>query len=253
MLICIFVEGRQMIVRQEEGAKPALPEYDEICSLLPTNAKPLPVHAEGIDLLAVEIAEWTDSGHYVLRDFRSLFTEMEAAIFAAAVKAKQIVFWDSHSRFCPACGTPTGKLDDIAKKCPACGYEIYPNISPAIIVRVEKGDDEILMVRAKNFRDDHYGLVAGFVEAGETIEECVRREVMEETGLEISEPKYVGSQPWPFPSGLMLGFVAKYVSGEIKIQEEELVDARFFRRDSMPTLPGKMSIAYRLVKEWLNK
>lgn len=142
---------------------------------------------------------------------------------------------------------------DNARRCPSCGNEIFPPIAPAIIVRVERGDDEILMVRAHNFRSDFYGLVAGFVEPGETLEECVAREVKEETGLDITDIRYACSQPWPFPSGLMIGFVAKYAGGEIVVQQEELKDARFFRRSAMPNLPSPMSIARRLVDEWLRK
>ena len=107
------------------------------------------------------------------------------------------------------------------------------------------------MVRAKNFRGDFYGLVAGFVEPGETLEECVEREVMEETGLRIANIRYFGSQPWPYPSGIMIGFTADYVSGELKLQQEELAAGGFFARDKMPTLPKKLSIARKLVDDWL--
>ena len=247
--ICIFVGRGQMVVKQMPDA-PALPTVADVEKLLPADAKLITVHANGADLVATYLAEWPSSSSLQAVDFRPLFLTMRRDEFNAAGKAKQMVFWEAQSHFCPECGAKLQPLTDISKKCHACGHETYPPISPAIIVRVERGDDEILMVRARNFRDDHYGLVAGFVEVGESLEECVRREVREETGLEIDNIRYAASQPWPFPSGLMIGFVAKYVSGEIKIQEEELIDAKFFKRDALPALPGKMSIARQLIDEW---
>jgi NAD+ diphosphatase len=107
------------------------------------------------------------------------------------------------------------------------------------------------MVRAKNFRGTYYGLVAGFLEAGETLEECVHREVMEETGIRIKNLKYFGSQPWPYPSGVMIGFTADYESGEIKLQDEELSAGDFFRKDNLPEIPKKLSLARKLIDDWL--
>lgn len=253
MIICVFIGGRHVVVRKSEGGSLSFPELDEVKDLLPPDVAIRTVHSPFSDLLTCQLDDWSDSPTLEKVEFRPLFAEMEAGLFAAACKAKQIAFWDSHSRFCPSCGSKTFLLTDIAKKCPSCGFEIYPTISPAIIVRIERGDDEILLVHAKNFRGSHYGLVAGFVETGETLEQCVRREVMEETSLEISDLEYAGSQSWPFPSGLMLGFTAKYKAGEIKIQEEELTDARFFKRGELPPVPDKMSIARKLIDDWVQK
>ncbi|MDO5343145.1 MAG: NAD(+) diphosphatase, partial [Bacteroidia bacterium] len=147
------------------------------------------------------------------------------------------------------CYVMAQKSDEV-RKCPECRQEFYPNLAPAIIVRVQK-EDKILMVRARNFRGNFYGLVAGFVEPGETLEQCVEREVMEETGLRITNIRYFGSQPWPYPSGVMIGFTADYVGGELKLQQEELAAGDFFTRDQMPTLPKKLSIARKLVDDWL--
>lgn len=251
--ICIFVGGRQMVVRMPSGdaAAPALPTLGEARPLLPAGTKVIPVHS--VDgLHAAKVASWDDGGPGGLRavEFRPLFSLFDAALFADCCKAKQMAYWDEQSHFCPVCGAPMRPHSDISKVCPRCGHVTWPPISPAIIVRVERGGDEILLVRARNFRGAHYGLVAGFVEPGESLEECVRREVREEVGLEISVPRYAGSQPWPFPSGLMVGFVAQYAGGDICVQEEELTDARFFRRGDLPALPDKMSIARRLIDEW---
>ena len=167
-------------------------------------------------------------------------------------KAFEILNWDQNTRYCPACGVPTNRISDIGKKCPECRQEFYPHISPAIIVRINR-DDSILMVRARNFRGTYYGLVAGFLEAGETLEECVHREVMEETGIRIKNLKYFGSQPWPYPSGVMIGFTADYESGEIKLQDEELCAGAFFTKDNLPEIPRKMSLARSLIDDWLEK
>ena len=167
-----------------------------------------------------------------------------------AGKAFQILNWDRNTRYCPACGVPTKQISDIGKKCPECRQEFYPHISPAIIVRIQK-EDSILMVRAKNFRGTYYGLVAGFLEAGETLEECVHREVMEETGIRIKNLKYFGSQPWPYPSGVMIGFTADYERGEIKMQDEELSAGDFFRKDNLPEIPKNLSLARKLIDDWL--
>ena len=130
---------------------------------------------------------------------------------------------------------------------------MWPQVSPAIIVRIRKGDD-ILLVHARNFRrSEMYGLVAGFVETGETLEECVVREVQEEVGLTITNIRYFGSQAWPYPSGVMIGFTADYVSGELHLQEEELSQARWFNRDCLPPIPDKMSIARKLIDDYIEE
>ena len=127
--------------------------------------------------------------------------------------------------------------------------EFYPRISPAVIVLIKK-EDSILLVHARNFRGTFNGLVAG-LETGETLEECVHREVMEETGLRIKNLKYYGSQPWPYPSGIMVGYYADYKSGTIKLQNEELSAGAFYSRDNLPEIPKKLSIARKLIDAWL--
>ena len=139
---------------------------------------------------------------------------------------------------------------DISKKCTQCGKEVWPQLAIAVIVLIHKGD-EVLLVNARNFRTHFYGLVAGFVETGETLEQAVEREVMEETGLTIRNLRYFDSQPWPYPSGLMVGFHADYAGGELHVQREELTRAAWFRRDNLPTIPEKLSIARKLIDAWL--
>ena len=138
------------------------------------------------------------------------------------------------------------------KKCPKCGNEIFPSVSPAILVLIRK-ENSVLLVHARNFKGSFHGLVAGFLETGETLEECVRREVREETGLTIRNITYFGNQPWPYPSNLMVGFMADYAGGKIKLQEEELSTAAFFTRDHLPELPQKLSLARRMIDAWLEE
>ena len=140
----------------------------------------------------------------------------------------------------------------ISKRCTQCGKEVWPQLATAVIVLIHRGD-EVLLVHAKNFKTDFYGLVAGFVETGETLEEAVHREVMEETGIKIKNVTYFGSQPWPYPSGLMVGFTADYVSGEIRLQRSELSKGDWFSKDNLPTIPEKLSIARMLIDAWLKK
>lgn len=187
---------------------------------------------------------------YMMKDLRASYDVLPFEEYYKAGKASQILTWDKNSRYCPMCGVPTAQISPIAKQCPECRQEFYPRISPAIIVLIKK-KDSILLVHARNFRGTFKGLVAGFLEPGETLEECVHREVMEETGLRIKNLKYFGSQPWPYPSGIMIGYSAEYESGNIKLQDEELSTGCFYKKDNLPEIPKKLSIARKLIDAWL--
>ena len=141
---------------------------------------------------------------------------------------------------------------DISKRCINCGKEVWPSLATAIIVLIQR-NDEVLLVHARNFKGNFYGLVAGFVETGETLEEAVHREVLEETGITIENLHYFGSQPWPYHSGLMIGFTADYVSGNIHLQKEELSKGAWFTKDNLPNIPEKLSIARRMLDDWIAK
>lgn len=185
-----------------------------------------------------------------MEDLRASFNVLPLEEYKIAGKASQILTWDKNSQYCPACGVHTFQTGPISKKCPQCQQEIYPRISPAIIVLIKK-EDSILLVHARNFRGTFKGLVAGFLEPGETLEECVKREVYEETHLHIKNIKYFSSQPWPYPSGIMVGYTAEYESGTIRLQNEELNTGAFYDRNHLPELPQKLSIARRLIDAWL--
>lgn len=193
-----------------------------------------------------------ENERYLMVDLRGSYDYIPQPQFNMAGKAWEILYWDKTSVYCPVCGSMTRPYMPIAKKCPDCGYEIFPNIATAVLALVRK-EDSILLVRAHNFRGSFHGLVAGYLETGETLEECVKREVMEETGLTVNNITYFGNQPWPFPSGLMVGFIADYVSGEINLQHEELSEAAFYTRDNLPELPRKLSLARKMIDCWINE
>ena len=184
---------------------------------------------------------------------RQSYYKLPFDLYLKAGKCAELLYWDKNTRFCGVCGGPMRLHTDISKRCEHCGKEVWPQVAPAIIVRITRGDDEVLMARARNFRGDFYGLIAGFVETGETLEEAVVREVHEETGLEVTNIRYFASQPWPYPSGLMVGFTADYAGGQIHVQREELMNVAWFHRDHLPKLPEKLSIARRLIDDWLGE
>lgn len=207
---------------------------------------------DGISCLACRVdLPPADSSHWVSMGLRETWNVLPFQFYNMAGKAYELIYWDSNTKYCGFCGAPMKRDTPISKKCTHCGKEVWPQVSPAIIVRIRKGDD-ILLVHARNFRrSEMYGLVAGFVETGETLEDCVMREVKEEVGLDIQNIRYFGSQPWPYPCGIMIGFTADYAGGELQIQQEELSHARWFNRHQLPPIPDKMSIARRLIDDYI--
>lgn len=187
---------------------------------------------------------------YTFQELRSLLMGgLSEELFLVAGRALQIINWDRTHRYCGACGVNMKlKEGQRAKLCPQCGLVSYPIISPAIIVAIIK-DDQILLARNSRFPLKFYSVIAGFVESGETFEECVRREVQEEIGIKVKNIKYFASQPWPFPHTLMVGFTAEYAEGEIVIDRSELDEADWFRAECLPPIPSKGSISRSLI-DW---
>jgi NAD+ diphosphatase len=184
---------------------------------------------------------------------RQIYDLMGEAYFSLAGRAVQIVDWDRTNQFCGRCGSKTKTHQtERAKECERCGLLHFPRLSPAIIVLIQR-DQEILLARGRRFETPIYSTLAGFVESGETLEEAVQREAREESGITVKDIRYFGSQPWPFPHSLMVGFTANYVSGEIKPNDEENVDVRWFTAKNLPQLPGKLSIARKLIDWFLEK
>lgn len=246
--------GNQLLIKKENGGY-HIPYSAEPPAEVPEGKT---VHVigtvEGMTAKAFAITSPVDGDEnspQMMKDLRASFNVLPLEEYKMAGKASQILTWDRNSQFCPACGVRTVQTGPIAKQCLQCHQEIYPRISPAIIVLIKKGSDSVLLVHARNFRGTFKGLVAGFLEPGETLEECVCREVMEETRLRIKNLKYFGSQPWPYPSGIMIGYVAEYERGTIRLQDEELNTGAFYDRNHLPELPQKLSIARRMIDAWL--
>ena len=186
-------------------------------------------------------------------ELRALYDCMEEDLFLVAGKAYQIICWDQTHQFCGRCGSPTEELSgERAKICPKCKFISYPRICPAVITAVRKGD-KLLLAHAKHFKEGMYSLIAGFVEAGETLEEAVQREIMEEVGVKVKNIQYLGSQPWPFPNSMMLGFTAEHDSGEIKVDGVEITDANWYDVNNLPGLPSEVSIARKIINWWLEQ
>lgn len=183
---------------------------------------------------------------------RQSYYKLQKELYLKAGKCQELLYWDHNTKFCGICGAPMRMDTDISKKCTQCGKEIWPQLATAVIALIHKGD-EVLLVRAKNFRRDFFGLVAGFVETGETLEEAVAREALEETGVTINNIRYFASQPWPYPCGLMVGFNADYVSGDIHLQASEIAKGGWFRKDNLPEIPEKLSIARMLLDAWIEE
>ena len=178
---------------------------------------------------------------------RALFGACGEAAFALAGRASFLLDWQKNHRYCGCCATPTERLaHEFSRRCPACNLLAYPRISPAVMVLVRDGE-RLLLARSPRFRPGVFSALAGFVEAGETLEDCARREVREEVGVEIANLRYFRSQPWPFPDSLMLAFFADYAGGELSPDPSEIEAAGWFTLDDLPPLPEPVSIARRLI------
>jgi len=188
---------------------------------------------------------------FLFHDLRAAHGALGTQRWAIAGRAVQLVDWDATHRFCGRCATPTELAPgERARRCPSCGLLAFPRLAPAVITLVSRGS-EALLAQGVAFGIQMYSCIAGFVEPGETLEEAVAREVREEVGVEITDISYQRSQPWPFPHSLMLGFQARWASGDIKIDPTEIVDARWFSVDDLPMIPPGISIARSLIDDWV--
>ena len=248
----VFNPGKMLINNNSEIKIPYAKNMEEL-NIFPVRKQYLGT-LKGHPCYSVEInPEMNELKGMDFRELRSLYTVLEEDVFLLAGKAFQIINWDQTHQYCGRCGVQTEDVQgENAKICPECGFISYTRISPAIITAVLK-DDKILMAHGKNFPKNRYSIIAGFVEAGETLEECVKREVMEEVGIKVKNITYFGSQPWPFPHSLMIGFISEYESGEICVDDYEITDAKWFDVNNLPELPSKMSIAREIIDWYIQK
>ncbi|MGN1376234.1 MAG: NAD(+) diphosphatase [Prevotella sp.] len=247
----VFIGNDLLLEKIEDGTytipyqeNPPIPyqSKDNVHSITPINGKEVRTYRLSTDIQLDD--------RFEICNLRASFHKLPEYLYLKAGKCEEILYWDSNTCYCGVCGSKLHMHTDISKICDNCGKEIWPQLSTAVIVLIHKGDD-ILLVHARNFRGDYYGLVAGFVETGETLEQAVVREVREETGIEIKNIKYYASQSWPYPCGLMVGFYAEYESGDIVLQDEELSAGGWFDIHNLPAIPDKLSIARKLIDNWL--
>ena len=251
---CIFQDDRLLVIQQEKGMElPCLRDPAELgvealrTQYLGTLGE-RPCYSAEVATNAVVSrpgVSWFD--------LRTLFSTLPEEFYLLAGRAFQVMNWERTHQYCGQCGRPTQAADhERARVCPHCRLTQYPRISPAIIVAITKGPS-ILLAHAPRFPEGLYSVLAGFVEAGETFEECVQREVREEVGIEVKDIRYFGSQPWPFPHSLMVGFTAEYAGGEIRVDRKEILEAAWFQADNLPDIPGAYSIARRLIDNFVKE
>lgn len=235
-----------------EGVLPMFPRF----STLETAQFPAALHLgqhEGADWHAADVDAFPALPGALAVSLREVFMLAGDTAFAQAGRAAQLLDWQRQHRFCGQCGTPTArKPDEFAMHCPTCGLTVYPRISPAIMVLVRDGA-KLLLARSPRFKPGVYSALAGFVEPGETLEQCAVREVREEVGIEIANLRYFSSQPWPFPNSLMIAFFADYAGGELVPEPGEIEAVEWFTPDSLPMLPDPVSISRRLIEAGLRE
>lgn len=239
---------------------------------LGNNTKPLLIRAQDIPQLNIEkalhVGELNDINCYAIFDhtesgieipdtewltLRLAYGKFDDEMFHIYGRARHLLLWADNNRFCGRCGNPMAlKSDERCFLCPSCGFTSYPRISPAVIISIEK-DGKLLLARGTRFQIEMYSVLAGFVEPGESLEECIRREIKEEVGIEIKNIKYFKSQPWPFPDSLMVAFTSEYAGGEISIDPNEIVDAGWYSPEDFPLIPGKFSVARALIDHFVEQ
>ena len=251
--LCFLIQGQKLIT-EKKGDSYLIPQFRDLEVL---DSRPEPLYYLGsLDGRPCYAGEMTAMmpfpTTFAPKWIRSLFEHLEGPLIGVAGLANQLIHWNRNHRFCGNCGLETeDKTDERAKVCPGCGQIFYPRLSPAVIVAVVR-EDSLLLAHSQRFPGKFYSVLAGFVEPGETLEECVQREIGEEVGIEVKNIRYFGSQPWPFPDSLMVAFTAEYSKGEIIADPAEIADAGWFSADNLPPIPSKISIARQLI-DWFTE
>jgi len=240
-----FVFVGERLVLQPDSDRPMSLSEARAAGMLLSDLTPLG-RLDGRVCVVAATSEPLPEG-FKARVVRKLFGRLELNAIAVAAYASQIAHFVTTHRFCGMCGGPmVASASERLVRCERCQRDVYPRVSPCIIILIHDGS-RVLLTRAAHFPEGMYGLVAGFVEPGESLEQCAHREVLEETGIRISDVRYVASQPWPFPSQLMVGFTARFESGELTVDKHELEDANWFELDALPQIPPPLSIARHLI------
>lgn len=250
MSVCLFQEDRIVLT----GEPPRLPSHEEVGAWLDSMPKGFTFMSKTTETTVIEAPDgWAPAptAHPItLRRALTLVGEDSARL---ALTAAHLRRWRHTSRYCGVCGSPTKEGDrGRAFECTSCGHLTFPKISPAIIVQVTRGD-AILLGRSRRHPPGYYSVLAGFVDPGENLEEAVRREIREESGVEVQNLRYFGSQPWPFPDSLMVGFTAEYATGELRAEDDEIEEVGWFTADEMPPVPPTYSIARTLIDDFLHR
>jgi len=250
--LIVVVRETQVLVHEAESV-PRLPTVREVGSWLSSDRAPeLVGHFESSEVyaLAADESEFTND-RLRFAPVRSLFGILEAGLLDIVGRALSIVEFEVTHRFCGRCGSTTEPIaGERGKRCGRCGFTFYPRIAPAVITLIEH-ESRLLLARSARFKTGLFSAVAGFVELGESLEQAAAREVREEVGVEISDLRYFGSQPWPFGRSLMIGYFARYAGGEIQVDGTEIVEAHWFDLEHLPLLPPPVSIARKLIDTFI--
>jgi NAD+ diphosphatase len=245
-------QGEKLLISQKDN------DTNAICTSAPQQLGLVPIFSRFLgrygttNCFVAEVGEDISPPFSMqFKSLRTLFGTVEDDLFVLAGRAVQILHWQREHRFCGKCGTAMrDRRTEPARICPACGFVSFPRLSPAVIMAITR-EDHILLARAPRFPAGMFSTLAGFVEPGETLEEAVKREVREEVNIKIDNIHYVASQPWPFPHSIMIGFSATYLDGEIKVDNDEIEDARWFSVKSLPLMPSKITIARLLIDNFV--
>lgn len=248
-----LVHDKGLVVRVEGGSV-SLPETEHLHDLgLAAELAHYLGRSDGDDCFALHAGSWVAAEPWSVQSLRGLYGQLHDELFAVAGRAIQIATFGVTHRYCGRCGQATVKAtSEHSVRCEPCELHFYPRIAPAIIVLVRRGS-QALLARSARFAGGMYSTLAGFVEPGESLEETLAREVREEVGIEVTNIRYFGSQPWPFPHSLMVGFVADYAGGELRVDGVEIVEAAWFSPDELPAIPPKLSIARKLIDAWVHE
>lgn len=248
----LFFNDEMLLKATEDSADIPVASDIDILNLDLTEAQYIGLLNDN-ECYAVNLPDSNVPEKFCFQKVREVYRYVEEESLGLAFRAFHIMTWIKNNKYCGRCGGfMKVAAQELAVKCTDCSNLIYPRISPAIIVAVTKGD-KILLARSSRFPPGRYSVIAGFVEPGETLEDCVSREVKEEVGIEVTNVEYFGNQPWPFPDSLMVAFTAQSANEEITIDNDEIVDANWFTAQNLPNLPPQDSIARRLIEWFVNK